>query len=68
MVFLVYANKGKVTSLELSQLLKLRQSTCWTFSKKIVAAMKDKKKNAKDSDAHGWSYIIIDPIEAPKSE
>ncbi|HVD98969.1 MAG TPA: 7TM diverse intracellular signaling domain-containing protein [Cytophagaceae bacterium] len=63
MVFLVYANKGKITSLELSQLLQLRQSTCWTFSKKVTRAMKERKKNAGDQDAHGWSHIILDPIE-----
>ena len=63
MVFLVYANKGKITSLELSQLLQLRQSTCWTFSKKVTSAMKERKKNSNDSDAHGWSHIILDPIE-----
>lgn len=64
MVFLVYANKGKITSLELSQLLQLRQSTCWTFSKKVTSAMKERKKNATDSDAHGWSHIILDPFES----
>ena len=63
MVFLVYANKGKITSLELSQLLQLRQSTCWTFSKKITQAMKERKKNSNDSDTHGWSHIILDPHE-----
>lgn len=64
MVFLVYANKGKITSLELSQLLQLRQSTCWTFSKKVTSAMKERKKNASDNDAHGWSHIILDPVES----
>jgi hypothetical protein len=68
MVFLVYANKGKITSLELSQLLQLRQSTCWTFSKKVTSAMKERKKNASDSDAHGWSHIILDPLETDSSK
>jgi hypothetical protein len=66
MVFLVYANKGKITSLELSQLLHLRQSTCWTFSKKVTSAMKERKKHATDNDAHGWSHIILDPVEETK--
>ncbi len=68
MVFLVYANKGKITSLELSQLLQLRQSTCWTFSKKVTGAMKERKKNANDNDAHGWSHIILDPQETDPSK
>ncbi|MCU0429947.1 MAG: hypothetical protein MUF42_08225 [Cytophagaceae bacterium] len=62
MVFLVYANKGKITSLELSQMLKLRQSTCWTFSKKVTKAMKERKKTI-STDGHGWSYLIMDPEE-----
>ena len=25
--------------------------------------MKERKKNASDTDAHGWSYIILDPTD-----
>jgi hypothetical protein len=65
MVFLVYANKGKITSLELSQLLQLRQSTCWTFSKKVTKAMKERRKSTNDTnDVHGWAHIILEPLDA----
>ncbi|MFN3404040.1 MAG: 7TM diverse intracellular signaling domain-containing protein [Cytophagaceae bacterium] len=63
MLFLVYANKGKITSLELSQILQLRQSTCWTFSKKVIEAMKERKKNPVEAtnDADGWALLVLDP-------
>lgn len=35
MLFLLFANGGKVSSTELSQLLDIRQNTCWKFSKKV---------------------------------
>ncbi|MFL5728566.1 MAG: 7TM diverse intracellular signaling domain-containing protein [Cytophagaceae bacterium] len=61
MVFLVYSNKGKITSFELSQILSLRQSTCWTFSKKVVEAMKEKKKQGADYEhADGWALLVLD--------
>jgi two-component system, sensor histidine kinase LadS len=61
MVFLVYSNKGKVTSFELSQILSLRQSTCWTFSKKVIEAMKERKKQEADYDqADGWALLVLD--------
>jgi two-component system, sensor histidine kinase LadS len=61
MVFLVYSNKGKITSFELSQILSLRQSTCWTFSKKVMEAMKEKKRQGADHDhADGWALLVLD--------
>ncbi len=60
MLFLVYANKEKITSLELSQILSLRQSTCWNFNKKITEALKTKKK-VHDNDLDGWSQLVLDP-------
>ena len=61
MLFLVYANKEKITSLELSQILALRQSTCWSFNNKIVEAMKLRKKGPGNGDADGWSLLVLDP-------
>jgi len=62
MLFLVYANKEKITSLELSEILTLRQSTCWNFNKKINEAMKNKKKTH-DGDIDGWAQLVLDPEE-----
>lgn len=63
MLFLVYANKGKITSIELSQILQLRQSTCWNFSRKITDMMKSKKK-AGEHEPEGWGSLVLDPENA----
>jgi two-component system, sensor histidine kinase LadS len=60
MLFLVYANKEKITDLELSQILSLRQKTCWKFHKKINEAMAGRKKSSA-SEVDGWSMLILDP-------
>jgi hypothetical protein len=60
MLFLVYANKEKITSLELSQILTLRQSTCWNFNKKINEALKNKKKGT-EGEVDGWGQLVLDP-------
>jgi two-component system, sensor histidine kinase LadS len=60
MLFLVYANKEKITSLELSEILTLRQSTCWNFNKKINEALKNKRKTH-DGDIDGWAQLVLDP-------
>jgi hypothetical protein len=63
MLFLVYANKGKITSIELSQILTLRQSTCWNFSRKITDMMKSKKKSG-EHEPEGWGSLVLDPENA----
>lgn len=58
LLFLVFANKEKITSLELSNILSLRQSTCWTFTKKIQEVLA-KRKKVKDSDQDGWGQLVL---------
>ncbi|MFN3403152.1 MAG: 7TM diverse intracellular signaling domain-containing protein [Cytophagaceae bacterium] len=58
LLFLVYANKDKITTLELSRIISLRQSTCWSFRKKITEKMQKKKKY--NYDEAGWSWLILD--------
>jgi hypothetical protein len=36
MIFLLYSTKGKISSHKLSELLSIRQSTCWTYSSRII--------------------------------
>ncbi|MFM7023563.1 MAG: 7TM diverse intracellular signaling domain-containing protein [Flavobacteriales bacterium] len=62
LLFLVFANKEKITSLELSNILSLRQSTCWTFNKKIHEVMA-KRKKSKDKEQDGWSQLVLNPEE-----
>ena len=60
MLFLVYANKDKITSLELSQILSLRQSTCWNFNKKVQDVLKS-RKNTGEHEVDGWSQLVLEP-------
>jgi hypothetical protein len=59
-LFLVYSNGGKISSVQLSQILSLRQSTCWIFSKKLIDCMKERKKVLEQNQSDGWSLLILD--------
>ena len=63
MLFLVYANKGKITSAELSSILDLRQNTCWKFSKKIKERLKNtklKQSTVEKQGLDGWASLVLD--------
>lgn len=60
MLFLVYANKGDITSTELSQILSMRQPTCWKFRKKVLEKMKADKNTDKHDHLDGWGRLILD--------
>jgi hypothetical protein len=60
MVFLVIANKGNISSYELSDKLLLEQKTCWKFKQKILVAMKEKQKLAQEKVGGGWEYLILE--------
>jgi len=57
-IFLIYRSKGQVSSVNLSEVLKIRQSTCWSFSQKITTAM----KKHKSSDMKGWDSILVEDV------
>ena len=58
MIFLIYTTKGKISSHKLSQILQIRQSTCWSFGNRIRKMMEEKKR---EPDRGGWSKIVYDP-------
>ncbi|NTE03020.1 chromosome partitioning protein ParA [Agrobacterium tumefaciens] len=60
MIFLIYSSKGKISSHKLSELLNIRQSTCWTFGSRIKKVMEDRKKTLKKSGKNGWSQLVIE--------
>lgn len=60
MIFLIYSSKGKISSHKLSELLSIRQSTCWTFGSRIKKVMEDRKKTIKKSGKNGWSQLVIE--------
>lgn len=57
-IFLIYNRKGDITSVALAERLQLRQSTCWSFLKKVKAAMKTTRKKS----SSGWDSIILEPL------
>lgn len=61
MVFLIYTTKGKISSHKLSEILSIRQSTCWAYASRIKKVMEDRKKIlASSKSAEGWSKLILD--------
>ena len=57
-IFLVYSSKGNISSHKLSEILHIRQSTCWAYSSKIKKAMKEKHKNGAMRH-EGWDSILL---------
>lgn len=60
MIFLMYSTKGKISSHKLSEILSIRQSTCWAYSSRIKKVMETRKKEIKDAGNKGWSKLVID--------
>jgi hypothetical protein len=60
MLFLIYTSKGKISSHQLSEILEIRQSTCWSYSSKIKKMMEDRKKELKNAGERGWSKLVLD--------
>jgi len=54
-IFLIYSRKAEITSVELSEKLSLRQSTCWSFLQKVKTAMKHHKR----VPGSGWDAVIL---------
>ena len=59
-ISLIYYKKGDITSQKLSEILEIRQATCWAFMQKVLQAMKEKK------NSQGWDEILIPTSEPQK--
>ena len=59
MIFLVYNSQGAISSHKLSEILGIRQSTCWLYSARIKSALKEKQKKGMRYQQKGWSSIIL---------
>ena len=55
---LVYSRFGKISSYELSNILDLRQKTCWSFKQKVVNAMNLLEKDSEHS-LENWHQILL---------
>lgn len=60
MLFLVYSTKGKISSHKLSQLLLIRQSTCWAYNSKMQKLLEERNKELKNAGEGGWSKLIFE--------
>jgi hypothetical protein len=59
MIFLMYSTKGKISSHKLSEILSIRQSTCWAYSTRIKKLMDDRKKELRNAGNKGWSKLVL---------
>lgn len=61
-VFLVYSTNGKISSYKLSEILSIRQSTCWAYSSRIKKAMLDRKRRSRvhHGDELGWASLLFE--------
>ncbi|HEY8929463.1 MAG TPA: 7TM diverse intracellular signaling domain-containing protein [Mucilaginibacter sp.] len=60
MIFLMYSTNGKISSHKLSEILSIRQSTCWAYSSRIKKVMEAKKKYLKNAGEKGWSKLVVE--------
>jgi hypothetical protein len=59
MIVLVYSTKGSISSHKLSEILHIRQSTCWLYSTKIKKAMKERRKLHPFAHHEGWDSLLL---------
>jgi hypothetical protein len=59
-IFLMYSTKGKISSHKLSEILSIRQSTCWAYSSRIKKIMNSRKKQLNNAGEKGWSKLVMD--------
>jgi hypothetical protein len=60
MVYLLYSTKGKISSYKLSEVLDIRQATCWAYSTKILKIMDERKKELRNAGEKGWSRLVLE--------
>ena len=63
LVFLMYVTKGKISSHKLSEIIAIRQSTCWAHSTRIRKIMDHKKNELNNTAGKGWSILLFQAAE-----
>ncbi len=59
-IFLTYSSNGKISSYKLSDILSMRQGTCWAYSNKVKKIMEERKKELKNAGEKGWSKLVLE--------
>ncbi|TGE27659.1 hypothetical protein E5K02_14920 [Hymenobacter metallicola] len=67
-VFLIYTHKGNYSSQELSRVLELRQGTCWSFSQKVLEAMRRRRQAPDYDENEGWTHVLLDATTTVEEE
>ncbi|WP_428331473.1 7TM diverse intracellular signaling domain-containing protein [Mucilaginibacter sp.] len=60
MIFLVYSTNGKISSHKLSEILSIRQGTCWAYSNRIKKLLSSRKAGIKNGNNEGWSKLVLE--------
>jgi two-component system, sensor histidine kinase LadS len=60
MIFLVYNSRGSISSYKLSEIVGIRQSTCWHYSSRIKTLLNEKRRSAPNLFQAGWKSIITE--------
>ncbi|WP_121202061.1 7TM diverse intracellular signaling domain-containing protein [Mucilaginibacter gracilis] len=60
LVYLLYSTQGKISSYKLSEVLEIRQATCWSYSAKILKVMDERKKELRNAGEKGWSRLVLE--------
>ena len=68
MLFLVYTSKGKISSHKLSEIISIRQSTCWAYGSKMKKVMEDRKRELRNSGEKWWPKLVLGHEEQEKKE
>ncbi len=63
LVYMVYSTKGRISSYKLSELLSIRQSTCWSYAGKVKKLMETRKKELRNAGEKGWSKLVIEAYQ-----
>ena len=66
--FLIYTHQGNYASQELSRVLDLRQGTCWSFSQKVLEAMRRRRQTPDFDENEGWTHVLLDATTADAEE
>ncbi|WP_161599482.1 7TM diverse intracellular signaling domain-containing protein [Hymenobacter nivis] len=58
-VFLLHTHKGQYPIAEMSQLLDLRQATCWSFGQKTIDAIHRRRASADYDEQEDWTHVLL---------
>lgn len=59
-IYIVYSTKGKISSYKISEIVSIRQSTCWAYSSKVKKIMEERKKDWQHVGEQGWSKLVLE--------